>query len=92
MLAQSVADSSIIIVVLSGEGIDRVYLNVYMPQLQSEQGIVHYFREHRGQPLPSAALMSQIARSFVAALDRYIAQNKLPLVPQGPAQRRCDES
>ena len=53
MLAQSGADSSIIIVVLSGEGIDRVYLNVYKPQLQREQGIVHYFREHRGQPLPS---------------------------------------
>jgi hypothetical protein len=40
-------------VVLSGEGIDRVYLNVYMPRLQSEEGIVHYFRDHRGQPIRS---------------------------------------
>jgi hypothetical protein len=92
MLAQSVADILNNHVVLSVEGIDRMYLNVYVPWLQSEQGIVHFFREHRGQPLPSAALMSPITRSFVAALDRYIAQNKLPLVQFRKGQRRrCDE-
>jgi hypothetical protein len=35
-----------------------MYLNVFVPGLQYEQGIVRFFREHRGQPLPSAALMS----------------------------------
>ena len=47
-------------------GIDRMYLNVFVPDLQYEQGIVHFFRTHRGQPLPSAALMSPMTRSFVA--------------------------
>ena len=88
MLAQSVADILNNHVVLSVEGIDRMYLNVYVPRLQSEQGIVHFFREHRGQPLPSAALMSPITRSFVATLDRYIAQNKLPLVQFRKGQRK----
>ena len=88
MLAQSVADILNNHVVLSVEGIDRMYLNVYVPRLQSEQGIVHFFREHRGQPLPSAALMSPITRSFVAALDRYIAQNKLPLVQFRKGERK----
>jgi hypothetical protein len=88
MLAQSVADILNNHVVLSVEGIDRMYLNVYVPWLQSEQGIVHFFREHRGQPLPSAALMSPITRSFVAALDRYIAQNKLLLVQFRKGQRK----
>jgi hypothetical protein len=37
-----------------------MYLNVYVPRLQSERGIVGFFREHRGQPLPSAALMSPL--------------------------------
>jgi hypothetical protein len=27
-----------------------------VPDLQYEQGIVRFFRQHRGQPLPSAAL------------------------------------
>jgi hypothetical protein len=45
-----------------------MYLNIYVPQLQSERGVVRFFREHRGQPLPSAALMSPFSRTFVAKL------------------------
>jgi hypothetical protein len=37
-----------------------MYLNIYVPQLQSERGVVRFFREHRGQPLEreSFAMMS----------------------------------
>jgi hypothetical protein len=54
---------------LSVEGIDRMYLNVYVPRLQTEQGIVWFFRQHRGLPIPSAALMSapMIARNCCKA-------------------------
>ncbi len=55
MIAQSVAKILADAVTLSVEGIDRMYLNVYVPRLQTEQGIVWFFREHGGQPLPSAA-------------------------------------
>src|ERR1700687_2038484 len=48
------------------EGIDRMYLNVFVPDLQYEQGIVHFFRTHRGQPLPSAARVTPMTRSFGA--------------------------
>ena len=66
MIAQSVADILRDHVRLSVEGIDRMYLNVYVPSCSSEQGVVRFFREHRGQPLPSAALMSPMSRGFVA--------------------------
>jgi hypothetical protein len=33
------------------------------------------FRYHRGQPLPSAALMSPMTRSFVATLEDFAAQH-----------------
>ena len=56
MIAQSVADILNHHVKLTVEGIDRMYLNVFVPRLQHELGIVGFFREHRGQPLPSAAL------------------------------------
>jgi hypothetical protein len=56
MLAQSVAEIVTRHVKLTVEGIDRMYLNVYVPDLQYELGIVRFFRQHRGQPLPSAAL------------------------------------
>jgi hypothetical protein len=52
MIAQSVADILNEHVKLSVEGIDRMYLNVYVPRLQAERGIVWFFREHRGRPPP----------------------------------------
>ena len=55
MIAQSVAEIISRHVRLTVEGIDRMYLNVFVPGLQYEQGIVRFFRYHRGQPLPSAA-------------------------------------
>ncbi|NQT37595.1 MAG: hypothetical protein HQ581_08910, partial [Planctomycetes bacterium] len=35
-------------VTLELECIDRMYLNVYVPQLQRELGVVSFFRFHRG--------------------------------------------
>ena len=88
MVAQSVADILSHHVRLSVEGIDRMYLNVYVPRLQIEQGVVGFFREHRGQPLPSAALMSPMSRSFVAKLEGFVAQHEIPLVQFRKGQRK----
>jgi hypothetical protein len=44
-------------VVLETEGIDRMYLNVYQPKLQTEKQSACFFRYHRGQPVPSSSLM-----------------------------------
>jgi hypothetical protein len=35
------------------EGIDRMYLNLYVPQLQRELGVVSFFRFHRGHTFAS---------------------------------------
>ena len=88
MMAQSVADILGQHVKLSVEGIDRMYLNVYVPRLQTERGVVWFFREHRGQPLPSAALMSPMSRSFVAKLEGYVAEHEIPLVQFRKGQRK----
>jgi hypothetical protein len=88
MIAQSVADILGRHVRLAVEGIDRMYLNIYVPQLQSERGVVRFFREHRGQPLPSAALMSPMSRHFVAKLERFVAEHEIPLVQFRKGQRK----
>src|SRR3989441_1519962 len=88
MIAQSVAEIINRHVKLTVEGIDRMDLNVYVPGLQYERGIVRFFREHRGQPLPSAALMSPMTRRFVAALEDFVARHALPLVPFSKGQRK----
>jgi hypothetical protein len=40
-------------VTLEVEGIDRMYLNVYQPTLQTEKQAACFFRFHRGQPVAS---------------------------------------
>ncbi len=88
MIAQSVAEIIRRHVRLTVEGIDRMYLNVFVPGLQYEQGIVQFFRTHRGQPLPSAALMSPMTRSFVAKLEDFVAGHDIPLVQFEKGQRK----
>jgi hypothetical protein len=75
---------------LAVEGIDRMYLNVYVPPLQCEPGVVRFFRVHRGQPLASSALMNPMSRRFVASLDGFVARHEIPLVLFRKGQRKDD--
>jgi hypothetical protein len=88
MIAQSVADILGHHVKLSVEAIDRMYLNIYVPWLQTEQGVVRFFRGHRGQPLPSAALMNPMSRAFVAKLEGFVSEHEIPLVVFRKGQRK----
>ena len=90
MLAQSVAEIVSRHVKLTVEGIDRMYLNVFVPGLQYEQGIVRFFRYHRGRPLPSAALMRPMSRSFVAAVEGFAAKQGIALIQFRKGQRKDD--
>ena len=68
-LPRSVAEVLTEHVALEVEGIDRMYLNVYIPGLQREQGVASFFRFHRGHQFASSALMDPISKTFVAALE-----------------------
>jgi hypothetical protein len=65
-----------------------MYLNIYVPWLQTEPGVVRFFRQHRGQPVPSAALMNPMSRSFVAKLEDFVARHEIPLVQFRKGQRK----
>jgi hypothetical protein len=90
MIAQSVAELLADHVPLTVEGIDRMYLNVYVPRLQCAYGAVSFFRDHRGQPLASSALMSPMSRGIVAELDRFAARHRVPVVLFAKGQRKDD--
>jgi hypothetical protein len=47
---RSVADVLADHVTLEIESIDRMYCNLYVPGLQHVNGVVGFFRGHRGQP------------------------------------------
>jgi hypothetical protein len=77
-LPRSVAEVLKSHVTLEVEGIDRMYLNVYQPRLQTDRGVASFFRFHRGEPFASSALMNPMSKSFIAAVDRFVSQEQIP--------------
>ena len=72
------------------EGIDRMYLNVYIPQLQREGGVASFFRAHLGHRFASSVLMDPISKSFVAALDSFARENQIPVMVFRKGERKDD--
>jgi hypothetical protein len=73
---------------LEVESIDRMYLNVYVPGLQSEGSVAWFFRTHRGQLFASSALMAPMSKAFVAAIEAFVAEHALPLITFAKGQRK----
>ena len=72
------------------ECIDRMYLNVYVPALQCERGVVSFFRHHRGYQFASSALMDPMTKDFVAATERFAKAHQVPLIQFQKGQRKDD--
>ncbi len=70
---------------LALECIDRMYLNVYVPILQTGAGTSYFFRKIRGNPVPSSALMAPMTRGFVRAIERYAEQQAIDVVHFTPS-------
>jgi hypothetical protein len=77
-------------VTLEVEGIDRMYLNVYVPSLQREGGVAGFFRFHRGYQFASSALMDPISKAFVAEMEQFAKQGNIPVVRFEKGQRKDD--
>ena len=77
-------------VVFELESIDRVYLNVYVPRLQREAGVAAFFRFHRGHLFASSALMDPISKDFVARLEGFAKQHRVPVVQFRKGERKDD--
>src|SRR6201982_3527649 len=88
MIAQSVAEIVSHHVRLMVEGIDRMYLNVFVAGLEYEQGIIRFFREHRGPPLASGAVIGPMTRRFVAQLEDFVSERQIPMVQFCKGQRK----
>ena len=77
-------------VTLELEGIDRMYLNVYVPQLQREAGVASFFRFHRGHRFASSVLMEPISKAFIQKLDAFATHNGIAVVPFRKNERKDD--
>ena len=75
-------------VVLEVEGIDRMYLNVYVPRLQTVEGVLGFIRHHRGHKVPSTAMVEPITRAFVRAIEQFVADQQIPLITFEKGERK----
>jgi hypothetical protein len=77
-------------VTLEVEGIDRMYLNVYQPRLQSEGQVAAFFRCHRGHTFASSALMDPMTKAFIARVEGFAQEGQIPLIAFAKGQRKED--
>ena len=74
------------------ECIDRMYLNVYVPVLQTGAGASYFFRRIRGNPMPSSALMAPMTRRFVADLEGFAKREGVDLIRFERGERKDERT
>ena len=71
------------------EGFDRIYLNGWVPALQTS-GQVAGWLGWRGFPIASPAALGKISQGFRAAVRRYAEMNQIPWVIFRKGDRKLD--
>jgi hypothetical protein len=67
-------------VTLECRSIDRVFLQAWVPKLQSVGQVCTFLRWHRGFKIPSSAAFGAIGEGFVKDIERYAKDHQIPLV------------
>lgn len=67
-------------VTLTVRCLDRIYLQGYMPKLQTSGGLCYFLRDHLGQPIPSPALFRPMHDRFVNAVKAFAVDTTVPLI------------
>lgn len=75
---------------LEVECIDRLYLNGYVPRLQTSGYLVRFLMDHLGKQIPSPALLGQMTQGFVGAVKAFARENGIPIVKFKHGQRKDD--
>ena len=89
-LPRTVADVLSDHVVFEVECIDRMYLNVYVPTLQTELALIGYLRGQLGCQVTSTAPLAAVSDAFVAAIHRFSRDHQIPVVNFARGQRKDD--
>src|SRR5260370_19169526 len=71
------------------ESIDRMYLNLYVPQLQRVEGVLGFIHG-LGRPIASTSVIAPMSRDFTARLDAFAGAHGIPRVDFARGQRKDD--
>jgi hypothetical protein len=70
--------------------IDRMYLNVYVPQVQYERGLIGFLRTQLDSPITSTAPLMKVTEGFSQAVRDFAAREHVPLIDFVKGQRKDD--
>jgi hypothetical protein len=76
-------------VTLTVDCVDRIYLNAYVPRLQSSGGVVGFLRQ-RGQTILSPAVFGQLTAAFKTDPRAWADQQGIPWIEFKKGQRKDD--
>src|SRR6202167_2024929 len=77
-------------VALDIECLDRIYLNSYVPTLQTGGAVVSFLTAHLGYEIPSPAIFEKIGTAFRRAVASFAEANHIPVVRFGKNDRKID--
>jgi len=68
--------------------LDRLYMNGYVPTLQTSGQLCYFLTQHLGNAIPSPALFRPLHDRFVQAVDDFAGRSKIPRVLFARGQRK----
>jgi hypothetical protein len=77
-------------VTLQCRSIDRIFLQAYVPKLQSVGQVCTFLRWQRKFKIPSSAAFGQIGDGYVKAIYRFAEQHHIPVVKFEKGQKKED--
>jgi hypothetical protein len=63
---------------LTCRSVDRIFLEGYLPMLQTPGGVARYLLHQRGVPMPSSAPFGKIGEQYVDGIRRWAKQHGIP--------------
>src|SRR5215207_3976262 len=72
------------------EAIDRMYLNAYVPSLQTGGGFVWFVKTQLAARVPSTMMVAPMSERFVTAMARFAETEGVDLVTFEKGQRKDD--
>jgi hypothetical protein len=70
--------------------LDRLYLNGYVPKLQTPGGVIYFFHDHRGKPIVSPALFEPIGEEFRKDINDWAHANGVPVIRFKAGERKAE--
>ncbi len=77
-------------VTLTVDCMDRIYLNGYIPNLQVPGQLVNFLTKHRGNKIPSPALLGKIGERFASAVKQFAEDHRIAIIHFERGQRKDD--